>query len=506
MQKWFKSVLLFSMCFVFGFLSLIFITPKDHLVKNQELEFSSMAAANLYRYDFDTSAVSDYALSQELNQLNSDWYSESHQAEKLDYVYTPEQLQIIENENNAPIPAPTAASTKYEDSFSCTTARMWVEKGISTHPDLTDLIEERPESKLLPRSCVAYTMNNFNLPARSHAQCPTRQGLPIPGGAKPCSTKNLVNLTYNTYVDVMDCFGFKPKNILPKLSNESGMVLNTLGGGFDAGVAQMTITGINFVNAEYANYIKKMQSSSRPACVRLMKHKNLLTQASELKKDRCGFVTTPENPLRSFVYSAVLNKINETEMKRLFDQNNIEARLVNLGFKNIDIDSLIEVMAYMSYNAGSDIAFNAINTYVTKRETHRVATSAADFNFMQQKTALDMDGTEKDVHVIARAFVASPLKLPGDTAASTAFKLKRAKLLPEKIRTAYKLSFPEYLIYKQNNFNEADQTIRADYRMMGSPGYIGFLVKKNNMIRAAFNEFGVGADYCSNPNYLKMSK
>jgi hypothetical protein len=505
MQKWFKSVFLFSVCFVFGFLSLIFMTPKDKLV-SQELELSSMAAAKLYRYDFDTSTINEYELAQNLNQLNSDWYNESYQDKKMNYVYTPEQLKTIEDIINSPNPLPLPTATQYEDVSSCTTSRMWVEKDISNHPDLKDLIEERTESNLIPRSCVTYTMNNFNLGPQNHARCPTRGGLPLPGGAKPCSTKNLVNLTYNTYVDVMDCFGFKPKNILPKLSNESGMVLNTLGGGFDAGVAQMTITGINFVNAEYAQYIAKMQVSPRPACVRLMKHKNLLTQASELKKDRCGFISPAENPLRSFVYSAVLNKINETEIKRLFDQNNIEARLVNLGFKNIDIDSLIEVMAYMSYNAGSDVAFNSINTYVTKREANRVPTSAADFNFFQQRTALDMDGTEKDVHAIARAFVASPLKFPGDTDKIMAFKLKRSKLLPEKIRSAYKLSFPEYLIYKQNNFNEADQTIGAAYRMMGSPGYIGFLAKKNNMIRAAFNEFGLGADYCSNPNYLKISK
>jgi hypothetical protein len=504
MQKWFKSVLLFTTCFGFGILSLIFVTPEDHIVN--EAELSSMAAASLYRYDYDMSAVSDDAVEQQIDQLNSDWYNESHLAEKTNFVYSPEQLQRIENNFDKPPIQTTASSTKYEDANSCGVNRLWAEKEISAHPDLTDLMKERVESNLLPRSCVAYTMNNFNVGPQYLAQCPARGGLPRRGGSKACSTKKMVNLTYNSYVDVMDCFGFKPKNILPKLANESGMVLNTLGGGFDAGVAQMTITGINFVNAEYAQYIEKMQASTKPACVRLMKHKKLLVQASELKKDRCEFISPGENPLRSFVYSAMLNKINETEMKKLFEQNNIEERIKKLGFKSVDIDSLIEVMAYMSYNAGSDIAFNAINTYVTKREANGLKLSASDFNFEQDRTALDMDGTTKDVHFIARAFAESPLKFPGEDAKTNAIKLKRAKLLPEKIRSAYKLSFPEHLIYKQNNFNEADQIIGAGYRMLGAPGYINFLAKKNNDIKAAFNEFGAGADYCSNPNYLKISK
>lgn len=504
MQKLFSSVLLFILCLVFGFITWFFVTPKER-VSEQSLDQSSMAAAELYRYDYDTSAVSAQTLSNNLNQLNESWYKESSNPERAGFVLTPQQLKESLQAGMSALNMSNEQALEFEHPSRCTDARLWLENDISNNSEIADLIENREESTLLPRKCVTFTINKFNSKPERLAQCPDRAGLPLPLGEKACTTKNLVNLTYNSYVDVMDCFGFNPKNILPKLANESGMVINALGGGFDAGVAQMTITGINFVNAEYANYMAQMAASTKPACVRLMKHKNLLTQASELKKDRCGFITPAENPLRSFVYSAVLNKINETEMRKLFEQHNIESRIKALGFKNVNIDSLIEIMAYMSYNAGSDIAFNAVKTYVDKREANNMPISAFDFNFLQQRTAIDLDSNNVDVHVIARAFVSSPLTIPGEDG-DMELKFKRAKLLPEKIRNAYRLTFPEYLIYKQNNFNEADSTIGADYRILGSPGYIGFLAKKNKVNRETFTELRLGADYCSNPNYLKLSK
>lgn len=505
MQRWFKSIGPFLVCFTLGAVILSLLIPKDDL-QTQEIELSSMAPSTLYRYDYDTSAINSAVLYQKINQLNANWYRESQKSERVGYVYSPEELKAFENQMKAVTSIGDDVLLQYETANTCVRERMWLENDIANHPDLRDLVEEREESPLLPRKCVAYTMNSFNIKQERLAQCPTRDGLPVAGSFKPCTTKNLANLTYNTFVDVMDCVGFNPMNVLPKLANESGMTINALGGGFDAGVAQMTISGISTVNQQYAQYIDQMRMSTKPSCMRLMKHENLLVQASELKKDRCGFITPAENPLRSFVYSAVLNKINENDIRRQFKIHNIEARLVSLGFANVDIDSLIELMGYMSYNSGSGVAMKAIKSYIEKREANAIPTSTTDFNFLQEKSAYDIDGTLQDVHKIARLFVASPFKLPGDTPEESALKLRRVKILPEKIRNAYKLTFPEYLIYKQNNFNEIDEMINEDYRVLGAPGYIGFLAKKDKANRDVFQNLRLGADYCSNPNYLKVSK
>ena len=83
-------------------------------------------------------------------------------------------------------------------------------------------------------------------------------------------------------------------------------------------------------------------------------------------------------------------------------------------------------------------------------------------------------------------------------------KIKRAKVLPEKIRTAHLLTFPEFMIYNQNNFDVSQKNITKKYKTIGAPGYLGFLADKNKALRATFENAGAGADYCSNPNFLKI--
>lgn len=488
-----------------------------HMTQTQETDLSSMSAASLYSYELNaySAQLSDQMIEQELEQIDTQWRQESaDESTRKAFVLTPDQIADYESKLTAPDePAVEDALLKYETTASCGPARLSVEKVISQTNALKNLREERAESTALPRQCLTYTMNATKFAPNNYAKCPGGlKSLPERNGNKPCVSQNLVNVTYNSYIDVLQCFGLNPKNIMPKLFNESGFTINTLGGsisnpGFDAGVAQFTITGIQIVNAEYEAYIEeiKQNAASNPACARVVQNINLLAKASELKADRCEFIYPVENPFRSFVYSAILNKINYKEMKTRIEAAKIESRIKQLGFQNINIDNLTEALALAAYNAGLNPPYNALVSFVEGREKAGLRMSARDFDFYTTANATDIDGTEKDVLSIARSFVLAPFVTP-KTLAGKELKKKRTKLLQQKIDSSYRLTFAEHLIYHQTNLSEIGGTINEEFRVLGSPGYINFLAKKNTKIRELFVSNGKGADFCSNPDYLKMSR
>ena len=355
--------------------------------------------------------------------------------------------------------------------------------------------------------CVAYAMNSFNLPSDYRATCTSLSSLPRAGADKPCVTDNLVNLTYNSYMDAMECLDLNPKHIFPKLFNESGFLINTLGGGFDAGVAQMTKSGISGANDKYDFYIKEIKKKAalqpNSACGRLNKNINLISKASELKIHRCTLIALPDNPLKGFVYAAMLNQANRSNAKNLFTEHNLEKRIINLGYKNVDIEALINIIGTLGYNSGLSTSFSAIKTYVEYRENHNLGLSENDFDFSIDKTAIDIDGESKSVLAIARNNVRSPFTTKGDLAM---LKIRRLNL-PQKINNSYKLSFPEHLIYQQNsNFVLGSKKLPKNFKLSGAPGYISFLKSKDTEIRLFLSSINNNPDICSDENFLKTSK
>ena len=83
-------------------------------------------------------------------------------------------------------------------------------------------------------------------------------------------------------------------------------------------------------------------------------------------------------------------------------------------------------------------------------------------------------------------------------------KIQRAKLLPAKIRSSHLLTFPEFIIYQQNNFDENQKVVAKGYRTIGAPGYLSFLAAKDKGLRETFQEAGQDPNYCSNPKFLKI--
>ncbi len=481
---------------------------------NQESHFSSTAMPNPELYSVDMSGadqiISDEELLKELELSETEWTQKSEEPFSTSPAQVEEyELNYIDSYDHSVMPndymqiATTEPKIQFEEAKSCAAGKLAVENIINKSKDLTEWIKERPENSKLSVKCLTHVMNQFNLAPKSLAKCPSGpKSMPQRGGSKPCVTKSIVNVTYNAYMDVTECLGINPKSLLPKLSNESGFLINTLGYGLDAGVGQLTGVAIEETNKYFDRYLTEMAQSDKPACQRLMKSKNLLTKVSDQANQRCGLIAPPENPIKNIVYMAMLNRLNLENTKKKFENNDIEGKLKKLGLENVDMSQLIEIVALAGYNAGPGTSFNALNEYLDKRIKAKKKLTAEDFDFHNPKTAKDIDGQEKSVTQIARLYVNSPYIKKGDT--ETKIKIQRAKLLPEKIRNAYLLTFPEFMIYSQNNFDESQKVVTKNYKTIGAPGYLSFLAAKDKALRETFAEAGADPFFCSNPKFLKI--
>lgn len=596
MNKWINSNLYFV------FWMLLALLPMKHVfnvsdefesefrqAKVEVQEQSSLAAVEadpeLYLYDdrqTELANVSDQEILEAITLTDAEY--ETAGAAHNPYALSPAQLDFYEDtlrENsglpsNSPIDFTTIAdevAVNYDDVTTCATGKninrgsieSVLVKSAKTNVALAEAMSERKnESRKLPRKCVTHVMNKFGASPKSLARCPRGMGTtPQRGGSKPCITKNLVNLTYNHFTDVAECLNIEAKDLLPKLSNESGMLINTLGAGWDAGVGQLTQSAIEEINKHYDRYLAEVEKAAikKPSCARLMQLKGFLTKAKDPLAVRCSFIAPPENPLKNIMYMAVYNRLNidnllgtkyiagesyiandndnnpatppqltpvtgtasDRFINGKFGNNNIQGKFAQLGLKDVNLNSLAVMVAFNGYNTGPSTAFNMLNEFLDKRIQAKRALTDADFDFYNTKTAQDIDGKVKTVTEIARLFVRSAFIKKGDPDAK--IKVQRAKLLPEKIRKSYLLTFPEFLIYNQNNF---DQSIlnpanlakvdaiadvkgkareRAKYErfsVIGAPGYLSHLASKDNALRVAFESAGSDRFYCSDPNFLKI--
>lgn len=207
---------------------------------------------------------------------------------------------------------------QYEDSKDakvCPAGRLYYEK-ILTNPVnskiLKDLISSAtPENPQFPKKCILHVMNRAGLGRSNLGVCSKAVGAVARGGAKPCVTENLVNATYNAYVDVMDCLNLNPKFLFPKISQESGFLINAFGVGRDGGIGQFTQSAIEETNKVYDDYMKQMEvaANDKASCARIMQYKNLLKKASPSSAQRCSMIGVPENPLRNIVYVGIFNRM-----------------------------------------------------------------------------------------------------------------------------------------------------------------------------------------------------
>ncbi len=525
----------FFVCFLFGVCVLIFAPYSDTAPQISESinQSSRSVAFDAYAFEENINFSEQQAelFNSQFEEMSNNFenttienkegfeltFEESEKFE-ADLAATESKIQELNRviaPSPTPVEAPSIDTSRLQTTTkqSCSSSSLIFENQIPRFSQLKPFLSDKylPTSNLssprFHKMCVAYAMNSFNLPPTYFAKCGSKEGRPESGASRPCVTDTIVNLTHNTYIDAMECLGMNPKHVYPKLFNESGFVINTLGGGFDAGVAQMTRMGIDGANSDYNYYLDqiKIQAQSKPqsACARLNKNMNLLSKASPEKNNRCTMITLPDNPLKGFVYAAVLNRTNMSDAKEMFEKNNFEKRIKKLGYTNVDIQSLINIVGTMAYNSGLSVSFQAMKNYIEKRETAGLKLSKKDFNFGLQKTATDVDGEVKDVLKIARLNIRSPFSKKE----SAEILKKRRFSLPGKINNSFRLSFPEHLIYQQQtNFPDGSKFIPADFKLSGAPGYISFLKDKDTEIRLFLESAGKDPNLCSDSKFLQTYK
>lgn len=462
-----------------------------------------------------------------------------------DYALNPEQIAEVDRSlYNAPEYRDDSFVQISDDTFqiqyedpkdkSCSTSnRLFYEKQMASNPKMKEMLESREsDDKKFPKKCMLHVMNSKGLPKISLGLCAKSAGGVRVPGAKPCVTENLVNVTYNAYMDVMDCLNLNPKLFFPKIAQESGFLLNAFGAGKDGGIGQFTQPAIEAVNQGYQKYMTEIEkaASVKPSCARIMKHKALLTKAPSSAAQRCSMIAMPENPLRNILYIGIFNRLHmdrfsgmqyiagfdyiqhdqamvpvtydaKDEFEGLTKENKYKQALEDVGIFNPNMHFFKEVLTIAGYNMGSPTALRLFGKYLEKRKIAKKNISYEDFDFNKQRMAKDVygDGKERSTIEIARSFVMSSFISPKDKEAARAIKLKKRKQLPKEWAASHLKSFPEFLAYNANSY-DGKQITR--YSVYGTPGYVSFVAEQNRQMRNILNTAGIDPDFCSDPNFL----
>ncbi len=558
-MNWLQDLKIFIITGLVGVAALlpVYQSDKDNLIDEGSVEQASLsdAVSDEDILEMMSSEIETGILNENLNEADIKYITTLAEYESLEKMYETSEKSSTLVSSDAPL-------VDYEDVKTCSVKKLAIEKIIKNNKKIADLRFERSpegESKLLPRHCVTHVMNQLNLGSSSFAQCPNGSDhLPLRGGVKPCVTQNLVNVTYNSLVDIAECLNIDPKNLLPKLAIESGLILNVLGVSNDAGVGQLTGGAISDINKNFSKYFDEMNKATiiKPACLRVMKYKSLLAKVSDDVNKRCSLIVPSENPIKNILYMAIFNRINMDRFSGIkyiagndyiddngdlilikntaadnllgdFKKFNILEKLEKLGLKDVNPHDFVSLMSLGSYNNGYDGMRTLLNSYLDKRIAINKSLTWKDFDFHNPELANDpYTNEEKTVTAIARSYIKSPLKPKNDTTLEEKkINAKRVKELAQKVRNSHFLTFPEYLTYNHNNNflssnmnpeniakiksaknKVAEQAKYSEYRLPGAPGYLNFIAAKDVSLRSIFSTSSYGPDYCSNPNLLMHDK
>jgi len=425
------------------------------------------------------------------------------------------------------------ATTDYEDLLVCDKSRMFYENRIGIYPVLNDLIKERtPASENFSRECVISSMRQFQVPKLNFASCAhSEMGAPQTPGGKPCVTPALVNLTYNAYVDALECLNLNPKHMMAKIDFESGFFLNSFGVNKESGVGQLTEVAVQEVNRHYDSYLAEIEkaASTKPSCANLIKNKSLLSMAPAGPEQRCSLIGLPENPLRNVFYMALLSRINmdtisgikyvagqdvlpsgeallplqnnqNDHFTGLYKTYRIKERLEANNIRSANPHVFKEMLGTLGYHVGVETAVKLLSQYLDERKKHELSLTSEDFNFQSRIQAPDVDGQLKDAVEVAAMYVLSSVVNSKDTAEEKKLKAKRRKELPKKWAKAYQESFPVYLAYKANSY---DGKSLLPFALYGYPGYLSVIANRQSEIQDQFQNADLDPNTCTDPEFLK---
>ncbi|MGE3684619.1 MAG: hypothetical protein AB7G93_23120 [Bdellovibrionales bacterium] len=241
------------------------------------------------------------------------------------YIYIPAALAAF----ILSLPLPVRA---YE---TCGPDNDYLEAGLP-EPDGTTLTH-------LPEACVE--RSHLNLPRMGfYGHCPSADGRPGRTHPRPCVSEKYVRAVHSALINVSECLGYDPRLAYATFNLESAMHLNAVGRATDVGVGQLTRVGIDEVNLNaFDRAYRQVSRSHLPACALILpmmsKHPSDIDQ-------RCGFISSPENPVRNLIYSVLLIQ----QLRR-----SVDVYWSRLGIAlpaEINAERVKRLMTMLSYNAG----------------------------------------------------------------------------------------------------------------------------------------------------------
>lgn len=392
-----------------------------------------------------------------------------------------------------------------ESSDKCSKDRLYFQATLKKLDPLFLKSRTAKEGSEFPMSCVGYVMRTYldarTRPSRFYSYCAKPSGRPRKPKKTHCVTEEYVTSVYSSYVDITNCLDIPQRDLIPKLFNESGFHINTLGSGFDAGVGQLTGPAIASVQ-QLATFDGKtmtwlemfkeqISKSEKPSCQRIAKFPELFKKVPIEPSQRCGLIAAPENPLKNVLYTGIfyhymlrsqtgsrffkgytyLPKGNDfvamdryakdVDFAGYFQEYKIKERLRALGIAKPNMQALRQMMITLGYNSGMESAFILLDNYLKARTRKKLKLTESDFDFQ--------------THFYSK--YARKLKDRKQEA-------KRVKEL-KAIRSApYKMPFPIYLRVVQRT---------------GAPGYLSAV---SNRLLQLDKEMGEGT--CTTPNFLKF--
>lgn len=330
--------------------------------------------------------------------------------------------------------------------------------------------------------------SGLETPTNSIAYCSSSEGAPQRGGYLPCVTSEYAYSIYNAIQDMADCFDIQARKLLPKLWNESGFHINTLGGGMDAGVGQLTRSAIEEVLSKpYADdersaldiFHAQAKRSSKPSCQRLVTQPKAFEAVNPDVAQRCSIMSVPENPIRNVVYLGVFYKLNERATAARIRSTMMQEKIEELGLKNPNMDYFKDAIVTLSFNAGRGSAFSLVETYLKSKIMNQKKLTARDLDFINNPI--------DDIRTLRR-------EPKDETEAQRAQRHARLNSATEK---AHNLTLPAFLRLMhgiQSDF-EVDPTKK---RINGAPGYLTFVGERQKKYD---KELGEGV--CTQSSFLQ---
>ena len=417
---------------------------------------------------------------------------------------TPDKNLFIAN-CNCNLPGDEPRSINYEDEKTCGADRNYLSKLFKGMPDwMKEVRSPFPEAQV-GRECVALVMRTFlssgqKFKSPYFARCKSSTAAPVRGVKIPCVTEDYVNTIYNALVDVSDCLNIPQADLVVKLSNESGLHINTFGSQGDAGIGQLTGDAIGAVLEPYWKeggnitvrdyYVQQMSNSSKESCKRIVSSPMITAKVSLAVGNRCSLMSPPENPYRNLLYTGLFyrtllhhiagvryqngNDIVQTtegmmQMPEdkdfkpggLLEKFDIRKNLIALGIKSPDMRAVERAVTMLGYNAGPAKAAEYFSVYLKKR--------------LQAKKWL----APTDVDFLSTDFMKNWEKVVGGRA-------KKASKLPPALASARKIAYtkslPEFLMIIQDS---------------GSPGYLSKVALKHKELLQQ-----MGDERCVSPKFI----